>query len=58
MELSIRNAFYADFIVAMPSKGNIPVKIGNQALAHHGIYLKWVYSKLKENPGEFVYNVF
>ena len=53
----IRRAVYADIRAAMPSVGDTPVKIGNMALASHGMYLKRVYEKFDKKPGGFAYNV-
>ena len=40
----------------MPPKGDTPIKIADQALACHGLYLKRVFAKFEEKSGGFVYN--
>jgi len=42
----------------MPSTGNTPIKVANQALQPHGLYLKRVTDKFCDNkPGGVVYNL-
>ena len=40
----------------MPPKGDTQIKIADQALAHHGLYLKRVYEKF-DKPSGVVYNL-
>ena len=42
----------------MPPNGDTPIKIADQALACHGLYLKRVYQNFRDNkPGGVVYNL-
>ena len=42
----------------MPPKGDTPIKVADQALACHGLYLKRVYQNFRDNkPGGVVYNL-
>lgn len=41
----------------MPSKGDTPIKIANQALQSHGLYLRRVYQNFIDAPGGVEYNL-
>ena len=42
----------------MPPKGDTPIKVADQALACHGLYLKLVYQNFRDiKPGGVVYKL-
>ena len=53
---NIRRKLHAYMRAHKPPNGDTPIKIADQALEPHGLYLKRVFAKFEEEPGGFVYN--
>ena len=53
---NIRRKLRAYMRTHKPPNGDTPIKIADETLEPHGLYLKRVFAKFEEKPGGFVYN--